>query len=65
MYSDASSRIHNYAAIHQMAARLGRSHVTLSTINIVVFLRKNVLHKCFMVYFPFQITDSYISISFL
>ena len=36
----------------------------LGTINVVVFRNKNV-HKCFMVYFSFQITDSYIYISFL
>ena len=35
-----------------------------STINVVVFWKKKN-YKCFMVYFPFQITDSYIYISFL
>ena len=32
---------------------------------ILLSFEINVLHKCFMVYFPFKITDSYIYIAFL
>ena len=36
----------------------------LCTINKIIAFNKK-LHKCFMVYFPFQIPDSYIYIQFL